>query len=122
MKIEQTLNLVPVKKPTERNPLVQRRERLVKSINRQLELVKKYRLGEKTTRMWFWTDEDGNIFLPIKYGKKELELSKGKFSIQCSTLDDVENNLESVKSLVMRGALDQILTQVSEEIRKKFGK
>ena len=72
--------------------------------------------------MWFWTDEDGNIFLPIKYGKKELELSKGKFSIQCSSLDDVENSLDSVKSLVMRGALDQILTQVSEEIRKKFGK
>ena len=122
MKFEQSLNLVPVKKPSSHNPIVLRRERLIKSINRQLELVHKHRLGEKTTRVWFWVDEDGNYFLPIKYGKQILELGKGKFSIQCSSLDDIENNLESVKTFVMKGELDQILTTASQEIRKKFGK
>ena len=122
MKFEQSLNLVPVKKPDSLNPIVQRRERLIKSINRQLELIQKHRIGEKTTRVWFWTNEDGNYFLPIKYGKQVLELGKGKFSIQCSSLDDVETNLESVKTFVMKGEFDQILTTVSREIRKKFGK
>lgn len=122
MKLDQSLNLVPVKKPDQQNPVVLRRERLLKSINRQLDLVQKYRMGERTTRVWFWIDEEGNYFLPIKYGKHVLELGKGKFSIQCSSLNDVENSLESVKSFVMKGEFDQVLTEISREIRKKFGK
>jgi hypothetical protein len=122
MSIEKTLNLVPVKKPNERNPVVCRRERLIKSLNRQLELVKKHRIGEKTTRLWFWSDDEGNYFLPIKYGKLVLELGKGKHSIQCSSLDDVENSLESVKTFATKGELDQILTKASQEIRRKFKK
>ncbi|MBL4874864.1 MAG: hypothetical protein JKY41_16170 [Rhodobacteraceae bacterium] len=122
MKLEQSLKLVPVKKPKQVNPIVHRRERLLKSINNQIEMVRRYRLGEKTNRLWFWSDENGNTFLPIKYGKVVLELGKGKYSIQCSSVDDVETNLETVKTLVIRGEFDDILTKVSKEIRAKFGR
>lgn len=122
MRIEQSLKLVAVQKPAKVNPVVHRREKLLSAINRQLELLKKYRNGEPTRGLWFWTDEKGTTFLPIKYGKTPLELSKGKFAIECSTAEGVEDSLESLKSLVRRGALDEVLKSTSEALRAKFVK
>jgi hypothetical protein len=120
--IEQALALVPVNKPKTANPVVQRRTRLLKSIRRQIALVEAYKLGEKTHRTWFWMNEDGKVYLQIKYGKVALELGKGKFAIQCASLDDVSNNLAIVETLVNKGEFDAILTLISKEIRSRFGK
>lgn len=120
MKIEQTLKLVSVTKPNYENPVVLRRDRLVSAINKQVELVKRYRLGEKTRGLWFWSDESGVLYLPIKYGKTVLELGKGKYAIECSTIDQVEDSLETVKSMVRRGDLDEVLKTTSEALRSKF--
>lgn len=120
--IEQALALVPVTKPKTINPVVQRRSRLLKSIRRQQSLVDSYKAGEKTHRTWFWMNEDGKIYLQVKYGKLPLELSKGKFAIQCSSLEDVSKNLSIVETLVNKGEFDAMLTTVSKEIRSKFSK
>jgi len=120
--IEQALALVPVSKPKTLNPTVTRRTRLINSIRRQQALVEACKAGEKTHRAWFWTSEDGKIFLQIKYGKTTLELSKGKFAIQCASLDDVTNNLLIVETLVNKGEFDAMLTTMSKEIRSKFEK
>lgn len=121
MKFDQSLKLVPVKKPKLGNPIVQRREKLLKSINNQVELLQRYKNGEKANRIWFWKDEDGNIFLPIKYGKVVLELGKGKFAIQCGSVEDIKTNLEAIKSMVSKGDFDEVLDTASTQIRKKFG-
>ena len=120
--IEQALALVPVTKPKTLNPVVQRRTRLLKSIRRQQTMVQSYNAGEKTQRTWFWMNEEGKIYLQIKYGKLSLELSKGKFAIQCGSLDDVSSNLQIVETLVNKGEFDVMLTSVSKEIRSKFDK
>lgn len=120
--IEQALALVPVSKPKEINPVVQRRNRLIKAIRRQKSLVDAYKAGESTKRTWFWINEDGKIFLQIKYGKTAIELAKGKFSIQCSSLDDVISNISIVETLVAKGEFDVILSNISKEIRSKFKK
>ena len=120
--IEQALALVPVTKPKTLNPVVQRRTRLLKSIRRQQTMVQSYKAGEKTQRTWFWMNEEGKIHLQIKYGKLSLELSKGKFAIQCGSLDDVASNLQIVETLVNKGEFDAMLTSVSKEIRSKFDK
>ena len=120
--IEQALALVPVTKPKTLNPVVQRRTRLLKSIRRQQTMVQSYKAGEKTQRTWFWMNEEGKIYLQIKYGKLSLELSKGKFAIQCGSLDDVSINLQIVETLVNKGEFDAMLTSVSKEIRSKFDK
>lgn len=120
--IEQALALVPVTKPKSINPVVQRRARLLKSIRRQQSLVELYKQGEKTHRTWFWMNEDGKIYLQIKYGKLALELGKGKFAIQCASVDDVASNLGIVESLVNKGEFDAMLGNMSKEIRSKFGK
>lgn len=120
--IEQALALVPVTKPKSINPVVQRRARLLKSIRRQQTLVELYKQGEKTHRTWFWMNEDGKIYLQIKYGKLALELGKGKFAIQCASVDDVASNLGIVESLVNKGEFDAMLGNMSKEIRSKFVK
>jgi len=120
--IEQALTLVPVTKPKTLNPVVQRRTRLLKSLRRQQTMVQSYKAGEKTQRTWFWMNEEGKIYLQIKYGKLSLELSKGKFAIQCGSLDDVASNLQIVETLVNKGEFDVMLTSVSKEIRSKFDK
>jgi len=118
--IEQALALVPVSKPKSANPVLQRRARLLKSVRRQQKLVELFRAGEKTSRPWFWTSEDGKIYLQIKYGKAAIELGKGKFSIQCNSIDDVVSNLATVEILINKGELDNILSSISKEIRSRF--
>ena len=120
--IEQSLALVPVNKPKIINPVVQRRSRLLKSIRRQQSLIEAYKSGEKTFRTWFWMNDDGKIYLQIKYGKMALELGKGKFAIQCNSLDDVVSNLGIVETLVNKGEFDAMLTTISKDIRSKFAK
>ena len=120
--IDQSLNLVPITKPKNINPIVQRRSRLLKSIRRQQSLLENYKAGEKTNRTWFWIGEDGKIYLQIKYGKVALELGKGKYAIQCANLDDVNQNLAIVETLINKGEFDMLLTEVSKDIRSKFNK
>lgn len=120
--IEQSLALVPVSKPKTMNPVVQRRSRLLKSIRRQQTLLEAYKNGEKTFRTWFWMSEDGKLYLQIKYGKSALELGKGKFAIQCNSIDDIASNLSIVETLVNKGEFDAMLTSISKEIRSKFSK
>ena len=64
----------------------------------------------------------GKIYLQIKYGKMALELGKGKFAIQCNSLDDVISNLGIVETLVNKGEFDAMLTTISKDIRSKFAK
>ena len=120
--IEQALALVPVNKPKNVNPVVQRRMRLLKSIQRQRVLLESYKAGEKTNRTWFWLNEDGNIYLQIRYGKVVLELSKGKYAILCNSIDDVASNLTIIENLVNKGEFDTLLSSASKVIRQKFTK
>jgi hypothetical protein len=100
--IDQALTLVPVIKPKAVNPVTQRRNRLLKAIRKQQAALEQFKLGEKTDRVWFWSNEDGTI--------------------QCNTLDDVAKNLGLVESLIHKGELDHVLTLVSRDIRARFGK
>lgn len=122
MKSSNQLKLVPVMKPKQQDPVLLRREKMIKGLNRQSQILELYRLGEKTKGQWFWVDENGVIFLPIKYGKVVLELSKGMFAIHCDTLEEVEDNLEFIRKTTMRGELDNTLKSVSAQLRSKFTK
>ena len=122
MKSSNQLKLASVIKPKHQDPVLLRREKMIKGLNRQSQILERYRLGDNTKGQWFWVNEDGVIFLPIKYGKVVLELSKGMFSIICDTLDEVEDNLEFVRKATIRGELDNILKSVSTELRAKFVK
>jgi len=69
MNLLKQLNLTPVKKTTGRNPIVLRRESLIKGIDKQLsicellltcnEFARDHHAGRKIPS-WFWLDDSGN--------------------------------------------------------------
>lgn len=69
---------------------------------------------------WWFNDENNNFYLTIRYGKSDLELDKGKFSIMCKDIDEVSDSLEKIKELVVSGSFDTTLNDVSKSIRTNF--
>ena len=129
MKLLKELNLTPVKKTVGRNPIVQRRESLIKGIDKQLsiceslisdnEFARDHHSGRKIPS-WFWLDDSGQYYLSINYGKQPLELSKGKFSIICDSIESVQSSLSLVKESVQMGDFDKQLEKRSKVIRSNF--
>ena len=129
MKLLKELNLTPVKKTVGRNPIVQRRESLVKGIDKQLsiceslisdnEFARDHHTGRKIPS-WFWLDDSGQYYLSINYGKQPLELSKGKFSIICDFIESVQSSLNLVRESVQMGDFDKQLEKRSKVIRSNF--
>jgi len=109
------------RKPTAYDPVMRRRDRLVTAIEQQIAIIS----GQKVTqpqRPWAWRDKDGNLYLSIMYGRQELELSKGKYSISCSSLADVVETLGSVRDMVIEGKLDEQLQAIGTKLRARFEK
>ena len=129
MKLLKELNLTPVKKTVGRNPIVQRRESLIKGIDKQLsvceslisdnEFARDHHTGRKIPS-WFWLDDSGQYYLSINYGKQPIELSKGKFSIVCDSIENVQSSLSIVRESVQMGDFDKQLEKRSKVIRSNF--
>jgi hypothetical protein len=129
MNLLKELNLTPIKKTTGKNPIVLRRESLIKGIDKQLsiceslltdnEFARDHQTGRKIPA-WFWLDDSGNYYLSINYGKQPLELSKGKFSIICESIESIQSSLNLVKESVQMGDFDKQLEKRSKVIRSNF--
>ena len=129
MNLLKELNLTPMKKSVGRNPIVERRESVIKGIDKQImicdsllegnEIVRDHQTGRKLPQ-WFWLDDSGSYFLSINYGKSPIELAKGKFSIVCESVEEVKSSLETVKSSILKGDFDKVLEKRSKQIRSNF--
>ena len=119
-KLDNYFNLTPNKKPTKSNPIVFRRNKLLRGINKQISNINNLKNGIRVTNCWWWNDEHNNFYLIIKYGKTELELSKNKYSIQCKNIDEVYDSLVKIKGLTQSGHFDMKLTEISKSIRLNF--
>ena len=129
MDLLKELNLAPVKKSTGRNPIVSRRQSLIKGIDKQLSITnsmissndfaRDHQTGRKFP-CWFWMDDSGKYYLSINYGKQPLELSRGKYSVICESVEDIQRSLEVIKMSVQKGDLDSQLEKRSRIIRDGF--
>ena len=129
MNLMKELNLTPNKKVVGRNPIVERRESVIKGIDKQImicdsllqgnEVVRDHQTGRKLPQ-WFWLDDSGSYYLSINYGKSPIELAKGKFSIVCESVEEVKSSLETVKSSILKGDFDKVLEKRSKQIRSNF--
>ena len=130
MDLMKELNLTPMKRTVGRNPITERRESVIKGIDKQImvceglleskDVVRDQYTGRKIPQ-WFWLDDSGSYYLSINYGKSPIELAKGKFSIVCTGLEQVKSSLETVKSSVLKGDFDTVLDKRSKVIRSNFG-
>ena len=129
MDLMKELNLTPMKRTVGRNPITERRESVVKGIDKQIMVCEGLLEGKDVVRdqytgrkipQWFWLDDSGSYYLSINYGKSPIELAKGKFSIVCTGLEQVKSFLETVKSSVLKGDFDTVLDKRSKAIRSNF--
>ena len=116
------LKFVSNQKPGKVDVTTLRRQKLVRRIDQQIILVRSVIEGHDPRGSWFWMDETGKYFVPIKYGRHTLELKKGMFSIQCQNVDEVEHVLCTFRGMVLNGDMDTHLTMKSAEIRNNFGR
>ena len=130
MDLMKELNLTPMKRTVGRNPITERRESVIKGIDKQIMVCEGLLEGKDVVRdqytgrkipQWFWRDDSGSYYLSINYGKSPIELAKGKFSIVCTGLEQVKSSLETVKSSVLKGDFDTVLDKRSKVIRSNFG-
>jgi hypothetical protein len=116
------LKFVSNQKPGKVEVTILRRQKLVRRIDQQIGLVRSVIEGHDPRGSWFWMDEIGTYFVPIKYGRQPLELKKGMFAVQCGNLDEVEHVLCTVRGMVLNGDLDTTLNMGASRIREKFKK
>lgn len=114
------LKFVAATKPGPVSVTVKRRQRLVQRINQQIGYCDVMKSGQLPRAAWVWMDDAGDYFLPIKYGRQQIELKKGMFSILCKDPSEIEKALESVREMVLAGQFDEQLTKASNQIRQKF--
>jgi len=116
------LKFVAAKKPINDDPIMQRRQRLVRRLDQQISLIKSAVDGMPPRTSWVWMDDTGAYFLPIKYGRTSIELQKGMFAVQCDCIEDVGQGLAAIRAMVLQGDFDAQLQKASTEIRSKFSK
>ena len=113
---------VDVKERPKQNSMAIKRQRLIEGLTKQAAEVARFAAGQWSPRMWFWADESGKFYLEVRYAKKPLQISEGKSTILCQSLEDVAAKIDQLKAMVRAGELDQQIETASEAIRGRFKK
>jgi len=141
-----TLKFVSAKKPTQLAPIEIRRRKLSSKLWSQIQLANALNNGESYTekkfrtlkdrqtgetrsvevmkrirQMWF-VSENGKVCVQIKYGSKILEFSKGKNAIEVSSGEELITALNTLKTAVESGELDNQLNLAADSVKEKFNK
>ena len=135
-----SLKLVAATRKNKTSPVLQRRQKLIKKIDEQMELAKaqangsiysptkfknivnaetgtnEYKQVPKRIRAWWWKNEAGKWNLVVRYGARIIELGKGKNSIELDNEAAILPTLEVIKKAVEAGELDDAITAVSKAV------
>lgn len=141
------LKFVSSKRPTQIPSVQLRRNKLVKKLQDQIQLISAKKDGvhfaplhfrsvrdrdtgeikrmelPKRIRPWFFTNDNGKICLQIKYGSKVIDVSgKNKPTIELASADELIKTLELVKTATLAGELDLLLESAGMKLRDGFTK
>jgi hypothetical protein len=135
------LNITQLKRPAKASPQEKRRSNLIAKLDEQLALAKAQAAGEKFVVLKHaWTrDDQGNktkiqrekkvtawwfadgsaLSMSIKYGARQLELSKGKRAVTVANLAAIPETISTVISAVTAGELDAAIEAVVQAGKAK---
>ena len=146
MAIIASLKVTNADRPRQQPVIVQRRNKLINALHDQLELaraeaegreylksrrrhVKNPVTGEyaetvvsRRPRAWFWTADDGKLYICLRYGARVLELAKGKSAIEVGEKKQLVPVIEALKQAVAAGEIDAQLTTAGAEVSSRFAK
>ena len=75
---------------------------------------------QRRVRPMWWTNIDGKICLTVRYGAKQLELAKGKSTVEVGAADHLVGTLQVIKQAVEAGELDAQIEAASGALRTGF--
>lgn len=146
MAVLSALKLVSATRTQVKDPVVQRRNKLVEKLQEQLMMAEskltgrvyaptKIRtvvdeLGDRKTievpkkvREWFWMGEGGKVNMSIKYGAATLYLNgKNATAIELPSMDELVSVIKSLKVAVLEGEFDKAIESATKATREGFGK
>jgi hypothetical protein len=138
------LKLVAAKPQLVMDPVQLRRNKLVSKLDEQIALAKAVQEGGNYTPMrakrvkdaagnvsvvqvpkrvkaWYWAVEGGKVCVAVRYGGKQLELSKGKTAVE-TTAAELTATLAVLRKAVESGEIDAQIEAVSAGVRRGFKK
>lgn len=139
-----SLKLISAKREIATNPILFRREKLVKMLKEQINLATAYINGttytstrtkkvrdekgevqtvdvNKRIKAWWFTSGE-KIALTVRYGNRAIEFAKGKNAIEVADAKNLLTTLEQLSQAVKEGALDEQLTVASMNVKARFKK
>jgi Family of unknown function (DUF6641) len=130
-KVLSKLTLVEVQARGHRDPVVQRREKLVDRLEEQKRLIsdphfmrveRKRRNGQlqevtKQIRPWWVTKGDGSVVLSVKAGGGALELAPGKYGVAAPDVTTLPDTIDTIVTAVNAGELDVALSAAARSAR-----
>ena len=146
MTIIASLKVTNADRPRQLPVIVQRRNKLINALHDQLELARAEAEGReylktrrrhmknpvtgeyaeavvsRRPRTWFWTAEDGKVYINLRYGTKVIEIAKGKSAIEVGEKKQLVPVIEALKQAVAAGEVDQQLTTAGAEVSSRFAK
>ena len=146
MSVIANLKVVAANRPQQQPMIVQRRNKLINRLHDQLELAKAESEGREylkarrrhvknpTTgeyaeavvsrkpRAWYWSANDGKVYINLRYGTRILELSKGKSAIEVGEMKQLVPMIEALKRAVAAGELDIQIEAAGAEVSSRFSK
>jgi hypothetical protein len=141
-----TLKITAAAKPRTQPEIVRRRDKLLRRLVEQRELASANLAGRQyaplrlraikdadtgvnalkevpiRVKQWWWTGEQGELLLSVRYGSKVLELAKGKCAIAVPDTKSLPNVIESLIAAVKEGELDMQIQSASKRLRDGFKK
>ncbi len=144
MSIVSNLKVVAAKRPQQQPMIVQRRNKLINRLHDQLELARaeaegreylKARcrhvknpatgenaeaIGSRKPRAWYWTANDGKVYINLRYDTRILELAKGKSAIEVGEMKQLVPTIEALKQAVAASELDVQIDAAGAEVSKRF--
>ena len=124
---------------TSDNPILARREKLLKRLDQQLAMATAHIAGETYTcyrekwqknpetgikvkvqipkhlAKWFYK-RGGQYYLEVRFANKPLELSKGNHAIEVGEVESLATVIKTVIDAVVAGELDKLLTESASKL------
>jgi hypothetical protein len=145
-KLLSSLTIVQAKRQSLADPIVFRRMKLIRKLDEQINLanavlngttyvvkrlknIKNEQNGEirsfevvRNVRPMFFKATNNKLCVQVRYGSKVVELAKGKNAIQVDDEKTLVKVLETVRSAVFDGELDEQIAIASDAVKTRFKK
>jgi len=101
-----------------RLPLITRTRRVRDSETNERQLVE----SSATVRQWWFVSETGKTAVQLRYGSRVITLAKNRNAVEVSGNGELLSVLQTLKTAVATGELDQEIAVAADMVRARFKK